>query len=36
MEAIGLYSFAGVVFSALVLLQHLAWQVVLKVFGRAR
>lgn len=35
-EAIGLYPFLGVVFSALVLLQHLAWQQVLKLFGRAR
>jgi hypothetical protein len=35
-EAIGFYPFLGVVFSALVLLQHLAWQQVLKLFGRAR
>lgn len=35
-EAIGLYLFASVVFSALVLLQHLVWQQVLKLFGRAR
>lgn len=35
-EAIGFYPFLGLVFSALVLLQHLAWQQVLKLFGRAR
>lgn len=35
-EAIGLYLFVSVVFSALVLLQHLVWQQVLKLFGRAR
>lgn len=35
-EAIGFYPFLGVVFSALVMLQHLAWQQVLKLFGRAR
>lgn len=35
-EAIGLYPFLGVVFSALVLLQHLAWQQVLKLFGRIK
>ncbi|MDM7950626.1 hypothetical protein [Hydrogenophaga sp.] len=35
-EAISLYLFASVVFSALVLLQHLVWQQVLKLFGRVR
>lgn len=35
-EAISFYPFLGVVFSALVMLQHLAWQQVLKLFGRAR
>lgn len=35
-EAIGFYPFLGVVFSALVLLQHLAWQQVLELFGRTR
>ena len=35
-EAIGFYPFLGVVFSALVMLQHLAWQQVLKLFERIR
>lgn len=35
-EAIRGYSFSSVVFSALVLVQHLVWQQVLKLFGRAR
>lgn len=35
-EAIGLYPFLGMVFSALVLLQHLACQQVLNLFGRTR
>lgn len=35
-EAIGLYPFLGVVFSALVMLQHRAWQQVLKLFGHTR
>ena len=35
-EAIGFYPFLGVVFSALVMLQHRAWQQVLKLFGHTR